>query len=155
MFQPIISNFDFLTPTHPPRQIWLDTNSDQKLSKLWFFDFFLFLTKSVPTRTKSHPHSKLFDPKCIVADCRLVCGHLHRVATCQGKVREKQDFLQVRELSGNFEKVSGKFGFLTNVRELSGNFLMTIVCLFFEVLNFCWPCFTQHSFPLYLFQKLN
>ena len=50
-----------------------------------------------------------------------------RVATCQGKVREKQNFLQVRELSGNFEKMSGKFGFLTNVRELSGNFLMTII----------------------------
>ena len=28
----------------------------------------------------------------------------NRVATCQGKVREKQNFLQVRELSGNFEK---------------------------------------------------
>ena len=40
---------------------------------------------------------------------------------------EKQKFLQVRELSGNFEKMSGKFGFLTNVRELSGNFLMTII----------------------------
>ena len=40
-----------------------------------------------------------------------------RVATCQGKVREKQNLLQVRELSGNFEKMSGNFGHLTNVRE--------------------------------------
>ena len=51
---------------------------------------------------------------------------LARVATCQGKVREKQNFLQVRELSGNFEKMSGNFGHLTNVREMSGNFVMTI-----------------------------
>ena len=51
---------------------------------------------------------------------------VHRVATCQGKVREKQNFLQVRELSGNFEKMSGNFGHLTNVREMSGNFVMTI-----------------------------
>ena len=50
----------------------------------------------------------------------------HRVATCQGKVREKQNFLHVRELSGNFEKMSGNFGHLTNVREMSGNFVMTI-----------------------------
>ena len=50
----------------------------------------------------------------------------YRVATCQGKVREKQNFLQVRELSGNFEKMSGNFGHLTNVREMSGNFVMTI-----------------------------
>ena len=48
------------------------------------------------------------------------------VATCQGKVREKQNFLQVRELSGNFEKMSGNFDHLTNVREMSGNFVMTI-----------------------------
>ena len=50
----------------------------------------------------------------------------YKVATCQGKVREKQNFLQVRELSGNFEKMSGNFGHLTNVREMSGNFAMTI-----------------------------
>ena len=49
-----------------------------------------------------------------------------RVATCQGKVREKQNFLQVRELSGNFEKMSGNFGHLSNVREMSGNFVMAI-----------------------------
>ena len=40
-----------------------------------------------------------------------------KVATCQGKVRGKQIFLQVRELSGNFEKMSGNFVHLTNVRE--------------------------------------
>ena len=46
------------------------------------------------------------------------------------RVREKsgknKNFLQVRELSGNFEKMSGNFGHLTNVREMSGNFVMTI-----------------------------
>ena len=57
----------------------------------------------------------------------IVCiSPVLRVATCQGKVREKQNFLQVRELSGNFEKMSGNFGHLTNVREMSGNFVMTI-----------------------------
>ena len=56
---------------------------------------------------------------------RPICPN-HRVATCQGKVREKQNFLQVRELSGNFEKMSGNFDHLTNVREMSGNFVMTI-----------------------------
>ena len=50
----------------------------------------------------------------------------HRVATCQGKVREKQNFLQVRELSGKFEKMSGNFVHFTSVRELSGNFVITI-----------------------------
>ena len=54
------------------------------------------------------------------------CQGIFRVATCQGKVREKQNFLQVRELSGNFEKMSGNFSHLTNVREMSGNFVMTI-----------------------------
>ena len=53
----------------------------------------------------------------------------NRVATCQGNVREKQNFLQVREKSGNFEKMSGNFGHLINVRELSGNFVMTIFFL--------------------------
>ena len=60
--------------------------------------------------------------------CFVVSIYLYniRVATCQGKVREKQNFLQVRELSGNFEKMSGNFSHLTNVREMSGNFVMTI-----------------------------
>ena len=57
---------------------------------------------------------------------RYIENTIDRVATCQGKVREKQNFLQVRELSGNFEKMSGNFGHLTNVREMSGNFVMTI-----------------------------
>ena len=47
---------------------------------------------------------------------------LHRVATCQRNVKEKQNFLQVREKSWNFEKMSGRFDYLTHVRELSGNF---------------------------------
>ena len=40
---------------------------------------------------------------------QLICiaCRYYRVATCQGKVREKQNFLQVRELSGNFEKYQG------------------------------------------------
>ena len=48
------------------------------------------------------------------------------VATCQGNVGEKQNFLQVRENSGNFEKNVGNFGHLTHVWELSGNFVMTL-----------------------------
>ena len=40
---------------------------------------------------------------------------------CQGKIREKQNFLLVRE----FWKISGKFCHLTHVWELSGNFVMT------------------------------
>ena len=48
-----------------------------------------------------------------------------RVATCQGNVREKQNFLQAREKSGNFEKMSGNFSHFTHVRELSGNFVMS------------------------------
>ena len=56
----------------------------------------------------------------------MILAVIIRVATCQGKVREKQNFLQVRELSGNFEKMSGNFGHLTNVREMSGNFVMAI-----------------------------
>ena len=39
----------------------------------------------------------------------------------------KQYFLQVRELSGNIEKMSGNFEHLTNVTEMSGNFVMTII----------------------------
>ena len=42
---------------------------------------------------------------------------LSRVATCQGKLGGKQNFLQIRELSGNFEKMSGNLGQLTNVME--------------------------------------
>ena len=51
--------------------------------------------------------------------------HEYRVATCQRNVREKLNFLQVREKSGNFEKMSGNFGHLTHVKELSGNFVMS------------------------------
>ena len=39
-----------------------------------------------------------------------------------GKCQGKRNFLQVREKSGNFEKMSGNFGHLINVRELSGEF---------------------------------
>ena len=52
---------------------------------------------------------------------------LPRVREMSGK---NEIFLQVREKSGNFEKMSGNFGHLTNVRELSGNFVMTI---FFQI----------------------
>ena len=64
---------------------------------------------------------------------------IHRVATCQGNVREKQNFLQVKEKSGNFEKMSGNFSHLTHVRELSGNFVMScqgIVREFFHEIIF-------------------
>ena len=53
--------------------------------------------------------------------CFLITG-LPRVREMSGKT----NFLQVREKSGNFEKMSGNFGHLINVRELSGNFVMTI-----------------------------
>ena len=85
-----------------------------------------------------------------------------RVATCQGKVREKQNFLQVRELPGNFEKMSGYFVHFTNVREFSGNFVMTInffpkiirillLVYFFQVLKFLLALFSlsihsRHTF---------
>ena len=46
---------------------------------------------------------------------------LNRVATCQGNVREKQNFLQVWEKSRNFEKMSGNFDHMTHVRELRMN----------------------------------
>ena len=36
---------------------------------------------------------------------------------CQENVREKQNFLQVREKSGNFEKMSGNFDHLTHIRK--------------------------------------
>ena len=67
----------------------------------------------------------MFSPQVTYPIAKLFV-YFNRVATCQGKVREKQNFLQVRELSGNFEKMSGNFGHLTNVREMSGNFVMTI-----------------------------
>ena len=62
------------------------------------------------------------------------------VATGQGKVREKQIFLQVREKSGNFEKMSGNFGHLTHVRELSGNFVMSCQGI---VREFCHDTFLE------------
>ena len=61
--------------------------------------------------------SHLTSPRCQVSRCRA--------ATCQGNVREKQNFLQVREKSGNFEKMSMNFGHFTYVRELSGNFVVS------------------------------
>ena len=69
---------------------------------------------------------KIWEVEGTVDDEECCPSGLIRVATCQGKVREKQNFLQVRELSGNFEKMSGNFDHLTNVREMSGNFVMTI-----------------------------
>ena len=47
--------------------------------------------------------------------------HFYRVATHQGKIRENQNFLQVRESW----KMSGNFSHLTRVSEFSGNFVMT------------------------------
>ena len=42
------------------------------------------------------------------------------------RVREKSGKNKIFSRSGNFEKMSGNFGHLTNVREMSGNFVMTI-----------------------------
>ena len=70
-------------------------------------------------------HSLIMQSVCTDVINKIRYVTQYRVATCQGKVREKQNFLRVRELS-DFEKMSGNFGHLTNVRELSGNFVMTI-----------------------------
>ena len=90
---------------------------------------FLLFPISLPTVVKPMvPTSTISTSMIIIALSRgfFALIFINRVATCQGKVREKQNFLQVRELSGNFEKMSGNFVHLTNVRELSGNFVMTI-----------------------------
>ena len=71
---------------------------------------------------------------------------LNRVATCQGNVREKQNFLQVREKSGNFERMSGNFGHLTHVRELSGNFVMSCQGI---VREFCHDIIFRLKLPSY------
>ena len=42
------------------------------------------------------------------------------------RVREKSGKNKIFSRSGNFEKMSGNFAHLTNVREMSGNFVMTI-----------------------------
>ena len=60
--------------------------------------------------------------------CVNCANQFNRVATCQGKVREKQNFLQVRELSGNFEKMSGNFVMTINF------FLKMISFLFASIL---------------------
>ena len=46
-------------------------------------------------------------------DPRIYYQGCHVSGKCQGK----QNFLQVREKSGNFEKKSGNFGYVTHVRE--------------------------------------
>ena len=69
----------------------------------------------------------------------LPIGISHRVATCQGNVREKQNFLQVREKSGNF-------GHLTHVRELSGNFVMSCQGI---VRKFCHDIILRLKLPSY------
>ena len=66
------------------------------------------------------------------------------------RVREKQNFLQVRELSGNFEKMSGNFGYLTNVREMSGNFVMTNNYFLKMIAFFCFLLFQALKFMLAL-----
>ena len=112
------------------------------------------------SKTTSYKNVKLiclFKPK-------LGWETLLRVATCQGKVREKHNFLQVRELSGNFKKMSGNFGHLTNVREMSGNFVMTInffsehgwhlfACIHFQVLKFLLALLHPAYIPIIPFSK--
>ena len=57
-----------------PDLAWYNFFSSNFLFKYLFTLFFkyfsLFLTASVPTRTKSHLNSKLFEPKCIVGDSK-------------------------------------------------------------------------------------
>ena len=74
---------------------------------------------------------------------------INRVATRQGNVKEKQNFLQVREKLGNFEKMSGNFGHFTHV--LSWNFVMScqgIVGEFYHDIIFDWNL--HHMIRLYL-----
>ena len=68
---------------------------------------------------------------------------INRVATCQGNVREKQNFLQVREKSGNFEKMSRNLVHLTHVRELSRNFVMSCQGI---VREFCYGIFLDWNY---------
>ena len=68
--------------------------------------------------SSENPMSHMFCTKSLPFFIKM----LIRVATCQGKTK----FLQVREKSGNFEKMSGNFGHLTNVRKLLGNFVMSL-----------------------------
>ena len=63
----------------------------------------------------------------------------NRVATYLGSVREKQIFLQVREMSGNF-------GHLNHVRELSGNCVMSYQGI---VREFCHDIIFRLKFPSY------
>ena len=79
-------------------------------------------------------------------------GIVHRfresttVSTGLARVRKKSGknnfFLQVGELSGNFEKMSGNFGHLTNVMELSGNFVMKIK-FFLKMISFLLHTFSS------------
>ena len=57
-------------------------------------------------------------------------GEMLLAITGLPRVREKSGKNKILSRSGNFEKMSGNFGHLTNVREMSGNFVMTI--------NFFW-----------------
>ena len=54
-----------------------------------------------PCVLEEHVTQVRYSTRCCISEILI------RVATCQGKVREKQNFLQVRELSGNFEKCQG------------------------------------------------
>ena len=54
---------------------------------------------------------------------RLKIAGLPRVREKSGK---NKIFSRSGNCQGNFEKMSGNFGHLTNVREMSGNFVMTI-----------------------------
>ena len=92
MFQAILSNFHFLTqapalPTTTKNEVMADlawynlgpTIFFQTFFFNFFFNFFLFLIEIAPTRTKSHPNSKLFEQKCIIGDCYPVCGHVQNL----------------------------------------------------------------------------
>ena len=74
---------------------------------------------------------------------RKSCNHIHTDLNCEsfkisalhrdeqgchvsGKCQGKTKLSQVREKSGNFEKMSGNFCHFTHVRELSGNFIIIL-----------------------------
>ena len=50
---------------------WCKLGPQKNFCSNFFFNFF-FLTKSVPTRTKSRPNSKLFEPECMIGDATLL-----------------------------------------------------------------------------------
>ena len=78
-------------------------------------------------KLKDHERSgfSIFFPVVLMTFKLIRCNRapLFRVATCQGKVREKQNFVQAREA---IENMSGNFGPSSNVSLLSGTSAIAI-----------------------------